>query len=186
MHYPLVALAAAAIGSAEASAADTPANLTIPTPSGPVSANTWNVDPTPQEITPASAQDVRLFHSQAHRASDFAVAYLGVGARPSLESLDKAFRKWQIETEPQFSEQEVVEILGSFLGNELVVGLDMEWVVVKDQYGVDYGVRARKVEVMAFPFSSVEKRVKRGQSDFMVAVYYAVSHMLKDGEIKAR
>ena len=43
--------------------------------------------------------------------------------------------------------------------------------MVTDQDGTDYAVRAKKFEVMSFPFSSVEKRVERNQYDFMVGIY---------------
>ena len=58
----------------------------------------------------------------------------------------------------------------------------MEWVTVEDQYGTDYAVRSRKMEVLSFPFSSVSKRVENSQCDFMVAVYHTVDHTLKNGD----
>jgi hypothetical protein len=62
----------------------------------------------------------------------------------------------------------------------------MEWVVVTDEYGTDYAVRSKQSEVMAFPFSSVAKRIERDQYDFMVGVYHSVRTILESGEYKPR
>ena len=73
-------------------------------------------------------------------------------------------------------------MLGAALGEKMVADLDMEWVVVSDQFGTDYGVRSRKSEVMAFPFSSVQKRVGRNEYDFLIGIYHSVQSLIESGE----
>lgn len=165
---------------------DTSKTETIATPSGPVTTTTQTVEPVPQEILAASAAEIQGFHELAAQAKSFVTAYRGTGVRLSLRSLDEAFRDWQVEATRQFSEQQVVQMLGAYLGSRLTADLDMEWVVVKDQYGTDFAVRSKKVEVLSFPFSSVSKRIELSQYDFMVGVYHAVEHTIKNGDHKAR
>jgi Domain of unknown function (DUF3806) len=159
---------------------------TIQTPSGPVTATSRTVEPTPQEIRLASSKEITDIRRLARKADDFVMAYLGAGTGSSLENLDKAFRAWQSEPRRRFSDREVTDTLGAYLGNKLVSDLDMEWVIVMDQDGTDFGVRSKKVEVMAFPFASVAKRIQRSEFDFMVAVFYAIDHHVKNGDVKPR
>jgi hypothetical protein len=62
----------------------------------------------------------------------------------------------------------------------------MEWVTVSDEYGTNYAVRGKSAEVMAFPFSSVLKRIENNEHDFMYGVYYAVKGALESGDYKSR
>lgn len=159
---------------------------TFETPGGGITTTTKTVQPTPQKVTMASPRDIRALDAFAARAESFVAAYLSERTNPSLEECDQAFRLWQQERRPRFSERQVVEILGARLGNQLIADLQMEWVVVKDKFGTDYAVRAKKHEVMSFPFSSVAKRIERNQHDFMAGVYYAVAHTIASGDYKPR
>jgi Domain of unknown function (DUF3806) len=163
-----------------------PTTETIRTPDGLVTTTTKTVDPSPQEVTTASEKDVNAINALAAQAGRFATAYLPTGSKPSLRQLDEAFRMWQVEPDRQFTEQQVIEILGAYLGNQLLLDFEMEWVVVKDQYGTDYAVRAKKYEVLSYPFASVAKRVEKEQYDFLVGVYHAVGNMIATGDMKAR
>jgi hypothetical protein len=159
---------------------------TIDTPGGQLSVSVKTVEPTPQQVTVATADEVATLRSYAARASKFTATYVPEAEQPDLKALDEAFRRWQKEGSATFTEQEVVETLGASLGEKLVADLDMEWVVVTDQYGTDYGVRSKRSEVMAFPFSSVLKRIERNQHDFMVGVFHSVRSMIESGEYKSR
>jgi Domain of unknown function (DUF3806) len=186
MNHTFRALVVFALGLPALAAAEPPKSETISTPSGSVTTTTKTVDPAPQQVVTASAAELRAFIEFAGRAQAFVAAYLGTRATLSLDTLDEAFRIWQQETRRRFTDQEVVDILGSYLGGKLVAELDMEWVVVKDQYGTDYGVRSRKVELLAYPFASVEKRIQRSEHGFMAAVFHAIDHSLKTGDHKPR
>jgi len=105
-------------------------------------------------------------------------------ADQSLKAYDEAFRIWQKEKIIRFSEDAVIDGLGAHLGNKLVADFDMEWVEVSDEYGVDLAVRAKKYEVISFPFSSVAKRIKNNEFNFMEGVYYAVKDAIASGPKK--
>ena len=58
----------------------------------------------------------------------------------------------------------------------------MKWVKVVDQYGTEYAVKGKSTEVFAYPFSTVGKRVDRGERDFMYNVYHAIRQAMESGE----
>ena len=163
-----------------------PRNKTISTPEGPVATTTTTVDPTPQQIKQASAEDVAVFAAYAEQAPEFVKTYVPAAAAPTLKDCDEAFRLWQLQAKSSYTRQHVVEILGAYLGARLISDFQMDWVVVTDEYGTDYAVRSKRYEVMAFPFSSVVKRIERNQYDFMVGVYYSVKSSLESGDYKER
>ena len=55
--------------------------------------------------------------------------------------------------------------LGAAFGEYLVEQHDFRSVVVNDQYGTDYAVRHQVGSTMAFPVSSVIKRIERNEPD---------------------
>lgn len=165
---------------------ESPKSTTLETPSGPVTITTEILDPTPQEVSVASPKQVALINGLASKAKNFVLTYLPGVSNPSLKNLDEAFHLWQWEKKRSYTDQQVIEILGAYLGSQLITDLQMEWVVVTDQYGTDYAVRAKKVEAMSFPFSSVSKRIESKQYDFMVGVYESVKHTIATGDLKSR
>ena len=58
----------------------------------------------------------------------------------------------------------------------------MEWVTVTDEYGTDYAVRSKSVEVMAFPFSTVLKRIEDKEHDFLHGVYHTLKQRLESSD----
>ena len=132
------------------------------------------------------SKEVVAIEELASKSKHFVAYYLPGRPNPSLSDFDEAFSLWQQEEERRYTEQEVIELLGAYLGSQLIADFQMEWVTVSDQYGTDYAVRARRYEVMSFPFSSVAKRIERSQYDFMVGVYYAVKQSIESGEYKTR
>lgn len=152
----------------------------ISTPAGTVSVTSTVVSPVPQQIVPLEAGKLRKINELDEAAMHFLVAYRP-GTTPSLKTYDEAFRLWQRDESPRFSIDDVVVRLGAYLGNRLVKDFDMEWVEVTDEYGIDLAVRSRKFEVMSFPLSSVAKRIKNNEYDFMVGVYYAVQDAIASG-----
>jgi len=159
---------------------------TIETPDGPVTITQKTVVNTPQKITAATQKEIVAINSHASKAKEFVAAYVPDVRNPALKDFDEAFHRWQNEKHRQFTEQQVVEILGSYLGNKLINDFQMEWVIVTDQYGTDYAVRSKIAEVMSFPFSSVSKRIENNQHEFMVSVYEAVRHTVASGNYKTR
>lgn len=152
---------------------------TISTPAGPVSLTTTTLARVPQNFIPLKPSKLQQIRALDKAALEILEVYRP-GATPSLESYDEAFRLWQRDESHRFS-TDVVERLGSYLGNRLADDFDMEWVELTDEYGTDLAVRARRFEVLSFPFSSVGKRIQNNQYDFMAGVYYAVKDAIASG-----
>jgi hypothetical protein len=159
---------------------------TVTFPGGSVETTTTQVDPKPQKVVLASPKKVRAINASAVLAEGFVAAYLPAVSNPGLEEFDEAFRRWQDDGAARYTDTQVVSLLGAYLGNKMVADLDMEWVVVDDDSGVDFGVRGRHAEVLAFPFASVEKRVTRKQHSFMVGLYHTLKQMMERGDYKKR
>ncbi len=165
---------------------DEPHEIKIDTPDGEVIAHDTNVEPTPQTITVVAGDDLNWLQSLGGDGPKFVSTYLPSVTDPTLKDYDAAFRAWQQDQSPRYDDQQVIQIIGGYLGNRCVSDFDMEWVTVTDEYGTDYAVRSTKVELMSFPFSTVLKRIEDEEYDFVHGVYYTVKEMLTNGEYKVR
>lgn len=157
---------------------------TIATPSGSVQVTKESAADVPQRISAPSDAELARIKADSARAREF-LSHYAPGAAGSMADFDKAFKGWRAESPRRYASEDVIAILGAHLGERLVSELDMQWVVVEDQYGRDLGVRSNKVEVISYPFSSVAKRIEREQDDFMEGVYYAVQDAIRNGGYKA-
>ena len=166
--------------------AETPKTTTIQTPAGPVTAKTVTVEPTPQKIETVSAKQRISIDAAAAKANRFVSDYLPGVSNPSLTDFDLAFSLWRAEARRRYTEQQVIDILGAYLGNRLAADFQMEWVLVTDQDGTDYAVRGKRFEVMSFPYASVAKRIENKKHEFMASVYYAIKDTISKGDYKAR
>lgn len=145
------------------------------------------VEPTPQKIEAASAGELKTFRAYGARAALFIASYVPAAKQPTLSDADEAFRLWQRDRgKRRAGEKEVVEMLGAFLGVQLAADFGMEWVVVVDENGRDYAVRARRHEAMAYPFASVEKRIENRSHGFLQPIHDAMKELMESGEAKAR
>ena len=158
--------------------------INIETPDGDVMAHQSSADAMPQDIKRVSGRELARLQSLGTRGPGFVAAYLSNTPNPDLKDYDRAFRAWQTSASPQHSKDQVVEILGAYLGNCMIADFDMEWVMVTDEYGTDYAVRGKTNDVMAFPFSSVMKRIEDGEHEFLYGVYHTLKHTLKSGDVK--
>ena len=159
-------------------------SISIDTPEGKVMAHGVEQPSTPQQVTALSGNELTSITMPATRAGEFLRAYLPNSNPENLKDYDRAFREWQTSQSPKHSSEEVVQILGAYLGNRCVADLDMEWVKVNDEYGTDYAVRSKTQDVMAFPFSTVQKRVDDREYDFLNGVYYLLKQKLEAGDSK--
>jgi len=182
--YLTIALLLGAVGCNDTRDTRTP--VTVKTPEGNVSAYKSTVDPTPQKIAAVSGDELKRLQSLDERGPGFVAAYLPNTPEPSLKDYDLAFRAWQVSKAPEHSNEQVVEILGGYLGNKCVADLDMEWVTVTDEFGTDYAVRSKSVELMAFPFSTVLKRIENEEHDFLHDVYHTIKQSLASADYKSR
>jgi hypothetical protein len=158
----------------------------IQTPHGDVTAKESVMETMPQEITVVHDKDLMWLQGLRQEGPRFVSHYHADNIEPELDAYDAAFRAWQEGNSSDYSAEDVIRIIGGYLGNRFVVDFDMEWVVVSDQYGTDYAVRSKKVEAMAFPFSMVLKRIEEGKDNFVFAVYYSLRHTIETVDIKTR
>ena len=179
-----VLLVALALGCADNTHEEKP--IVIETPDGAFQAQKRTVDAVPQKITVVTGDKLKRLQSLTSQGSDFVAAYLPNIPNPDLKDYDHAFHAWQIAETPRHTQEQVVESIGGYLGNRLVADFDMEWVLVTDKDGTDYAVRGKSVEVMAFPFSTVLKRIEDNKHDFLVGVYHIVKQMQNSGDYKSR
>jgi hypothetical protein len=158
----------------------------VSTPEGEVVANDFNVDSFPQSISVVTGDQLGRLQALDDAGTEFVAHYVPKVTEPTLKDYDAAFRAWQLDDAPPYTEQQVVEIVGSYLGNQCVADFDMEWVTVVDEYGTDFAVRSKKVELMSFPFSTVLKRIEDKQYDFVYGVYWTIHKKLKEGNMMLR
>jgi hypothetical protein len=158
--------------------------IRIDTPEGEVIAHDTPVEATPQTITVVDGDDLAWLRSLGETAPRFITHYFPDITQPSLKDFDAAFRAWQLDGSPPFTDQQVIQLVGGYLGNKCVADFGMQWVTVADEYGTDYAVRSTKVELMSFPFSMVLKRIEDKECDFVHGVYYTIKEMLANGECK--
>lgn len=166
--------------------ADEPHEIRIETPDGEVVAHDTNVDATPQTVTVIGGDELAWLQSLDDGGPQFVSHYLPDVTEPSLKDYDAAFRAWQLDESSEYTDQQVIQLVGGYLGNKCVDDFDMEWVTVTDEFGTDYAVRSTRVEVMSFPFSTVLKRIEDKKYDFVHGVYYTIKEMLTNGEYKVR
>jgi len=161
---------------------DTTEEAEIGTPDGPEMVKRQTVEASPQQITVLDDDHVVHLQSLSEPGPQFVATFLPDVQSPGLKEYDEAFRLWLGSIDSVYSAQQVVEILGSYLGQRCVADLNMEWVQVSDEFGTDYAVRGKYAEVIVYPFSTVMKRVQSKEHGFLHNVYYAIQDMLESGE----
>ena len=162
-----------------------PKELKVKTPEGTVVSHTSEAEPVPQKITRVSEQERQQFVLWAKEAKSFLNAYTTPQSSNELKQYDEAFKAWQDSDSRQHSDEDVINLIGAYLGQKLIEDLEMEWVLVEDEYGRDYAVRHNEVEVMGFPFSTVMKRVEDNKYDFVHGVYHVLRHRLGEDDLKS-
>ena len=178
MNLPLAHLSATFLLGA-ALAAPNPAiaqssTVDVPLQDGVAKITTTTVPTLPQTIKVLGGKALQRLRTMDAPARGFLVKYQPGGTPPSLKAYDRAFRAWKSDRASRYTAKQVVEMLGAVLGNAAVDRLGMEWVLLTDAQGTDYAVQSKTVEVTAFPFSSVQKRVQSGEQEFLAGVYEAI------------
>lgn len=155
------------------------------TEAGTQTVTVTTMDNFPQKISQLNTSEKGLIDDHAAACVLFAKEYLDQVGQPSLKDLDLAFSSWTSDRK-QYSDDDVRMMIGSYLGNYFVASANMEWVFVEDQYGKDYAVQSRVYDVLAFPFSTVQKRIDSKETGFINNVYLSTLHQLDDTRSKRR
>jgi hypothetical protein len=123
-----------------------------------------NVESFEQKIVDFGPSENDWLENNRQWAKALGVKY-GSGGVLTPEELDVVFSRWTHEGQVKEAAEVVASALGVAFGDYLVEQHDFRWVVVNDQYGTDYAVRHRIGETMAFPVSSVIKRIERNEPE---------------------
>jgi hypothetical protein len=68
-----------------------------------------------------------------------------------------------------------LQSLGVVLGDALVLREGMEWVIVADSLGRDPALRAPGTSIIVYPLTMISKRVEKGETVDVFALFDAVS-----------
>src|SRR5579871_5835151 len=96
--------------------ADGPHEIRIDTPEGEVIAHNTNVEPAPQTITVVNGEDLARLRSLGDDGPQFVSHYFTTITHPDLKDCDAAFRAWQLDASPPYTDQQVIQIIGGYLG----------------------------------------------------------------------
>jgi hypothetical protein len=98
----------------------------------------------------------------------------------NLVAIDMAFAAWvERGKKTPYSDDQTIEITGAAFGEYCASHLDMEWVFVDDQDGQALGLRGRAVEIQAFPFASVSKRIPDREHGFFQLIFLLLQEQAK-------
>lgn len=79
---------------------------------------------------------------------------------------------------------EELQCLGVILADAFVQHLGMEWIVVEDEYGRDFGVTLPGTSIIIYPLTMILKRMADGQDVNVIDLFNAV--VAKIRELQAR
>lgn len=96
-----------------------------------------------------------------------------------FDKLDKTFKTWQKDTEEKFDTESIKLGLGAIFGDLLNKELNMQWILINDEYDEELAVRHAN-DFTSFPFSSIQKRIESGESDFFNNIYQMIKHNLEN------
>jgi hypothetical protein len=103
------------------------------------------------------------------------------GKEITLTILDRAFTSWMATTPTDVQQiNEVIDNVGIVVGQKLVDDLGLNWVVTKDQNGIDLAVLAypKKGDVLFYPIKLIAERVERRETDFIENLYNNIDQQL--------
>ncbi len=156
--------------------------MRVDTPEGEIDVDSEVVESAPPTIKAVDGEELMWLRSLGNDGPRFVTYYLPHVTEPDLKDYDAAFRAWQRDEASPYTKQQVIQLIGGYLGNKCVADLDMEWVTVTDEHGTDYAVYKAATGVMCFPFSAVFKRIEDNEYDFIQSLYYVTKAMIVKGE----
>ncbi|MGD0174960.1 MAG: DUF3806 domain-containing protein [Anaerolineales bacterium] len=99
----------------------------------------------------------------------------------TLTILDRAFTAWTATTPTDVQHiNEVIDNVGIVVGQKLVDDLGLNWVVTKDQNGIDLAVLAypNKGDILFYPVKLIAERVERRETNFIENLYKNLEQQL--------
>lgn len=79
-----------------------------------------------------------------------------------------------------------LQCLGIVLGDVFVQDLEMEWIMVEDEYGRDPAVRLPNTTMILFPMTMISKRIERGEKVDVFDLYNGSAAQVESLKGKAK
>jgi hypothetical protein len=138
----------------------------------------------PQTIREFANEDQEWLRTNRELARDFGLKY-GSGGEQDPEELDRIFYRWHLESDDREEGEIVANALGSAFGDYLVGRFGFRWVVVADEFGIEFAVQHQLGDTMAFPRASVQKRLDEPDPDVFKNLNAAIAYRLQEAEKEA-
>ncbi len=139
------------------------------------------VENTEQQITSFGPSENAWLEECRSLATSLGLKY-GSGGVLTPDELDVVFSRWMIEDRDKEPANSVANALGVAFGDFLVDNHEFRWVVVTDEYGKTTAVRHQYSEVMAFPTSSVAKRIDDNEPECFQVLHAMILDVLARSE----
>ncbi len=152
---------------------------TIETEGGRVHAIFQTVDPWPHTIESFGPNEKRWLEDNLYRARQLGIKY-GSGGQLTPQELDIIFSRWALENGLKEDNETISNALGAAFGAYLTDHLGLDWFVMADEQCREYMVKHREKKIMAFPRSSIYKRIIRGEAEFFHGIYMFLKSRLEE------
>ena len=134
-------------------------------------------------ILKVNEEEIAWIKMQLEAAKMFIKAFSpdDAGNKITLTILDRAFTAWMATTPTDVQQiNEVMDNVGIVVGQKLVDDLGLNWVVTKDQNGIDLAVLAypNKGDVLFYPIKLIAERVERRETNFIENLYNNIDQQL--------
>lgn len=73
-----------------------------------------------------------------------------------------------------------LQCLGVSLGDALVQGAGLSWVMVEDEYGRDPALELRGTSILLFPLTMISKRVEKGEDVDVRSMYSGLCEKIRE------
>lgn len=103
------------------------------------------------------------------------------GKEITLTILDRAFTAWMATAPTDVQEiNEVIDNVGIVFGQKLVDNLGLNWVIAKDQNGIDLAVYGlpNKGDVLYYPANIIAKSWERKETNFIENLYINIEQQI--------
>lgn len=96
---------------------------------------------------------------------------------PTPEQLDDVLPRWEREpVETRVHANDVVHAFGAVLGAHLCRELQLQWILVRDEYGTELAVNGDPGDILLFPINATAKRLDRHEVVFFEDFIESVRH----------
>jgi hypothetical protein len=133
-----------------------------------------------QKLEPLNQNELLWVQAQLENASKFVERFSpsDSGAPLTLAALDRAFAAWLASGPAAADANAIINCVGIAFGQALVDTVELQWVVVTDEYGTELAVHGLpdRGDVLVYPANFVAKRWERRESNFLEGALRRIAH----------